>query len=164
MGLARAARPGPERLLSGQRHVREGDLGTGPLPEPLGSRDCSASGHKAVWLSPAASPSGENGAACPPPSRGPAVASLGSNRPTKLSRLELVRRTEQPLPGSGRERRQRRHGNAAKWRRLKLLMLRVSRHEHFSRLSCLPEGFRGGLLYFMKMETTEQVKSQAGWF
>lgn len=43
-------------------------------------------------------------------------------------------------------------------------MLRMSRHEHFSRLSCLPEGFRGGLLYFMKMETTEQVISQAGWF
>lgn len=109
----------------------------------------------------------ENRAACPHcpgSSRGPAVASLGSNCPTKLSQLEPVHRTEQPLAGSRRERRQRLHGNVAKWSRLKLLMLRMSRHEHFSRLSCLPEGFRGGLLYFMKMETTEQVKSQAGWF
>lgn len=111
----------------------------------------AASGQHAVRLSPAAS-------------RGPAVVSLGSNGPAKLSRLEPVRRTELPLPGSGRERRQRLHGNAAARRRPKLLMLRVSRQEHFSRLSCLPEGFRGGLLYFMKMESTEQVKSQGGWF
>lgn len=83
-------------------------------------------------------------------------------------RLELPHETfltgAGAAPGSWQERRQRLHGNVAEWSLLKLLTLRMSRQEHFSRLSCLPEGFRGGLLYFMKMETTEQVESQAGWF
>ena len=60
----------------------------------------------------------EHGAACPRgpgSSGGPAVVSLGSNCPTNLARLEPQRRTEWPLQWRGRERRQRLHGNTAKW-------------------------------------------------
>lgn len=47
---------------------------------------------------------------------------------------------------------------------LKLLKPCVSRHEHFSRLSCLVDGCRDSLLYLTEMGATEQLRSQAWWF